>query len=141
MEFVIMNTLAIAATLVILIVIENLIAPSAVFSIMGWFVSFFPWYGKALFVAIILSLTAFLALVFGWVCVGVLALVATYSFPAFHFGAVDYALGDVARQVASNPRDVQEVASIFGWMHGGLVFFIILILIFLAALVFHLVRR
>lgn len=118
-----MHKFLIALGLITVIVIENWVWPGWFAFVYGWSLGFMPWYAQAVLLVILCVVIAFAAaeVLGGLVGLPVLGILAVLPLLGFRLGWVDDQLGDVARQLATNPRDVQEVAQVHTYLHTSLV--------------------
>ncbi len=115
----------IALGLIAGIVIENWIWPGWLSFMYHYTFGFTPWYVQAVLLVIASTAVAFVAAEFlgGIVGLPLLSIWAVLPLLGFRLGWVDDRLGDVARQLAANPRDVQEVAHVHTYLHTSVVVF------------------
>ena len=110
-----------AVILVAVIAIENYFQPGWVVTSWRWTIGFLSTDMQSIAFGVALVALVLAVFLFGWVAVLALALVALWPLTGLHFGELDYWLGDIARKLASNPRDTADVARIFGLLHYGVV--------------------
>ena len=108
------------------IVVENWFWPGLIAFSYRWTIGLSPWYVQAVLLIVACAAIAFAAAEFfgGVIGLPALGIVAILPLLGFRLGWVDDQLGDAARQLANNARDVQEVAQVHYYLHASLVIII-----------------
>lgn len=137
-----MSKFLIAFGLVMIIIIENMIWPGWIAFAYHWSVGFAPWFIQVVVLAAAAVIVSFIAAVFlgGMLGLPVLGMLAVLPLLGFRLGWVDDQLGDIARQLATNPRDVQEVAHVHTYLHVGFILTAATITVLLLLLLLHKLR-
>jgi hypothetical protein len=111
----------ISIILVLVVLAEQYVQQGWLYATYSWTIGFMAWYNQALVLATATILVAGAAAVFfrGWIGIPILAVAAVLPVLNIDLGLVDEQLGDLARYLATNPRNVREVAQIYWWLHAG----------------------